>query len=140
MVTGFGFTFSVDLSGLATFEAGHRKKQVKQLKKIGAFLRRTAMFSMRRRKAASKPGTPPSVHEGGLKRLQRFIVDDRSMSVDSGPILYKKGIARILEHGGQTLITVGQNKGTMQTVEPRPTMQLAQRNNLPQIAKIIGET
>jgi hypothetical protein len=140
MVTGFGFTFSVDLSGLSKFEEGHRKKQVQQLKKIGAFLRRTAMFSMRRRKTASKPGTPPSVHEGGLKRLQRFVVDERSMSVDNGPILYKRGIARILEHGGKTEITVGKNKGQMMTVEPRPTMKLAQQNNLPKIAKIIGET
>lgn len=139
MTTGFGFTFSIDVSGLARFEEAHRKKQVKQLKKIGAFVRRTAMFSMRRRKAASKPGTPPSVHEGSLKRLMRFVVEDRSMSVDVGPIAFKKGIAHILEHGGQTLITVGKNKGTMQTVEPRPTMQLAQQANLPQIAKIIGE-
>lgn len=94
---------------------------------------------MRKRKAASAPGTPPSVHEGGLKRLQRFVVDERELSLYSGPILYKRGIASILEHGGETTITVGKNKGQTMTVEPRPTMRLAQQKNLPQIAKIIGE-
>lgn len=93
------FEVFVDLGGFAQVEVETRKRQVRQLKKIGAFLRRTIMFSMRRRKGSSKPGSPPSVHEGGLKRLQRFIVDEHAMSVDNGPILYRSGIASVHEHG-----------------------------------------
>ena len=132
------FDLQLDFSGLQKLEESQLKEQIRKLNRIGAFLRRTAMWSMRKRKAASAPGTPPSVHEGGLKRLQRFVVDERELSLYSGPILYKRGIASILEHGGETTITVGKNKGQTMTVEPRPTMRLAQQKNLPQIAKIIG--
>jgi hypothetical protein len=133
------FAIRVDLSGFNKLEEQLRKEQVRKLKKVGAFLRRTAMWSMRRRKGPSKPGTPPSVHEGGLKRLQRYVVDEQELSLYNGPILYKRGIAQVLEHGGTTTITAGQNKGQQMRVEPRPTMRLAQQTNLPAIAKIIGE-
>jgi hypothetical protein len=129
----------MDLSRLNSFEKLHRKTQVKKLRKIGAYLRRTIMFSMRRRKGPSAPGSPPSVHEGGIKRLQRFIVNEDEMSVDNGPILYKKGIARVHEHGGVTTITVGKHKGQRVTLPARPTAEPAQRSNFHQIRQIVGE-
>jgi hypothetical protein len=43
----------------------------KGLSKLGAFIRRTAQFSMKSRKGASLPGTPPHAH--GNKYLKKYI-------------------------------------------------------------------
>lgn len=134
-----GLDIKLDLSGFADLEKQLRKDQVRKLRKIGAFLRRTIMFSMRKRKGPSTAPNPPHSHEGGLKRLQRFIVDEQEMSVVNGPVLYAKGIAQVHEHGGTTVITVGKNKGQRVTLPARPTAAPAQRANLPKIRQIVGE-
>ncbi|HOM77081.1 MAG TPA: hypothetical protein PLE88_11240, partial [Anaerohalosphaeraceae bacterium] len=44
------------------------KSTRKVLSRFGAFVRRTAKQSIRKRKKSSTPGTPPSSHTGLLKR------------------------------------------------------------------------
>lgn len=71
------------------------------LSKIGAFIRTTAQRSMRRRKSASKPGSPPSAHKGLLKKFLYFGYDPSSDSVVVGPVRLGKGEAPPLnEYGG----------------------------------------
>lgn len=55
------------------------------LSKAGAFIRRRAKSSIRKRKAASSPGSPPSSHTGILKKFIYFGYDPASDSVVVGP-------------------------------------------------------
>jgi len=92
---------------------------VKALARFGAIVRRTAQTSMRYRKGASSPGSPPSAHKSkrlaGLKKLGRakhngallreflFSVRDPSGSTVVGPMGFKgKGqpVPSLMEHGG----------------------------------------
>jgi hypothetical protein len=78
-------------------------KGVKQaLSKFGAFVRRRAQTSIRKRKGVSAPGSPPSSHVGTLKKLIFFSYDPGRKSVVIGPVL-KSGSSdapKLLEHGG----------------------------------------
>jgi len=60
------------------------RAQRKPLYHIGGFLRRTIRRSMRKRKKASAPGTPPSVHSGELKNSILYSVTSNP-SVVIGP-------------------------------------------------------
>src|SRR5689334_17981890 len=79
-------------------------KDRKALSRIGAFIRQRARSSMRRRKAVSQRGQPPSAHEGSLKEKLYFSFDPAKRSVVVGPVKYKKGIANVLEEGGESRI------------------------------------
>ena len=57
----------------------------KVLSRFGAFVRTTARHSIRKRKAVSQPGHPPSSHVGTLKRLIFFGYDPAKKSVVIGP-------------------------------------------------------
>lgn len=71
------------------------------LSKMGAFIRRRAKSSIRKRKRVGTPGQPPSSHEGSLKRLIFFAYDADRQSVVIGPVAFRKGEApKLLEHGG----------------------------------------
>lgn len=71
------------------------------LSKFGAFVRTTAKQSIRKRKAISRPGNPPSSHVGTLKRLIFFGYDPSQRSVVIGPAPFGKGKApALLEYGG----------------------------------------
>jgi hypothetical protein len=61
---------------------------LKALSRFGAFVRRRAQTSMRRRKSPSAPGSPPSVHSGELKRLLFFAWDSSTKSVVVGPAAF----------------------------------------------------
>lgn len=75
------------------------------LSQYGAFTRRTARRSLRKRKGASAPGNPPHTHEGSLKRLIFFSYDARRRSVVIGPVPFGDGRApSLLEHGGTTTL------------------------------------
>ena len=83
----------------------------KNLSKIGAFIRKGARSSLRRRKKVSAPGQPPSVHTtdsvATLKNIQ-FHYDPQRHSVVVGPIgLNQRGgaVPGILEHGGEAHLT-----------------------------------
>jgi hypothetical protein len=74
----------------------------KVLSKFGAFVRQTAKTSIRKRKAVSEPGQPPSSHTGLLKRNIFFVFSPETRSVVIGPILLNQrtDAPRLLEHGG----------------------------------------
>ena len=59
------------------------------LSKAGAFVRRRARNSIRKRKAVSNPGGPPTDRGGALKRLLFFVFDPTSRSVVVGPVLFE---------------------------------------------------
>lgn len=70
------------------------------MSKAGAYVRTAARSSMRRRKKASAPGQPPSVHKGQLKNLLFFSYDQRTKSVVIGPVKFARGEAPNLEEFG----------------------------------------
>ena len=75
----------------------------KVLSKFGAFVRRTARSSIRKRKGASKPGQPPSSHTGLLKKFIWFGYEPKKRSVVIGPARLasrNSGAPEILEYGG----------------------------------------
>ena len=78
------------------------------LSKFGAYVRRTARSSIRKRKKTSTPGSPPSSHTGLLKRFIFFGYDPRKRSVVIGPVrLTQNGRGKapsLLEYGGTTTL------------------------------------
>ena len=85
-----------------TSRVDKRKRQV--LSKFGAYVRRTSRRSIRKRKKASRPGSPPSSHIGLLKKFIYFGYDPNRDSVVIGPVrLTHKGRGQApanLEYGG----------------------------------------
>ena len=80
------------------------------LSRFGAYVRTTARHSIRKRKAASRPGRPPSSHTGLLRRFIYFGYDRGRKSVVIGPqrLNQKVGDApAALEHGGVSTIVEG---------------------------------
>ena len=105
----------------------------KVLSKFGAFVRRTAKGSIRNRKAAAPPGSPPSSHTGLLKKFIFFGYDPQRESVVIGPTrLDRRGQGEapsLLEHGGQTTL-VRRANGNGRRTGPGPTWdRLSRRNN-----------
>ena len=84
------------------------KSTRKVLSKFGAFVRRTAKQSIRKRKASSAPGQPPSSHTGLLKRFIFFGYDPQNESVVIGPARLSQNnrgeAPSILEYGGRTTV------------------------------------
>lgn len=73
------------------------------LSRFGAFVRRSARSSIRKRKGASKPGQPPSSHTGLLKKFIWFGYEPKMRSVVIGPAkLTSKNTdaPETLEYGG----------------------------------------
>ncbi|MBN2559916.1 MAG: hypothetical protein JXQ75_03175 [Phycisphaerae bacterium] len=112
------------------FDTQHVRSRVdagtrKVLSKFGAFVRRTARRSIRKRKRPSAPGAPPSSHTGLLKRFIFFGYDANAKSVVIGPQRLSqngRGAApSLLEYGGTTAIET--RKGRQRTrIEARPFM------------------
>jgi len=76
------------------------KTEHRVLSRFGAIVRRRARSSIRKRKANSKPGEPPSSHTGFLKQGIMFGFDTARRSVVVGPRRFRGGIADVLEYGG----------------------------------------
>ena len=93
----------------------------KVFSRFGAFVRRTARGSIRKRKRTSAPGQPPSSHTGFLKRFIFFSFDPNRKSVVIGPMRLtenNRGDApSALEYGGKVMLDKKQV-----TVRPRPYM------------------
>lgn len=106
------------------------------LSRFGAFVRRTAKSSIRKRKKPASPGSPPSSHTGLLKKFIFFGYDPGHKSVVIGPArLSSKGrgsAPSILEYGGSTTL---QRHGRRQRVSyrPRPFMGPALEKEQPQL-------
>ena len=92
------------------------KAERKSLSKIGAFIRRRARSSLRRRKRTSSPGEPPSVHsKDGRATLKNilFAFNPATRSVVIGPVglnqvnntdAGRQTIPQIMEFGGTVAI------------------------------------
>lgn len=108
----------------------------KVLSKFGAFVRRSAKSSIRKRKKPAPPGQPPSSHTGLLKKFIFFGYDPERQSVVIGPTrLNQKGKGEappLLEYGGKTtLVRRGKKKRT--TYKARPYMGPAFEKEEPQL-------
>jgi hypothetical protein len=102
------------------------------LSKFGAFVRQRARTSIRKRKGISKPGSPPSSHEGSLRKLILFAYDPAQKSVVIGPTLYKRGEApALLEYGGVVTRKGGDGRTRQLYYRPRPYMNPAFKAELP---------
>ena len=96
----------------------------KVLSKFGAFVRTGARHSIRKRKAVSQPGQPPSSHVGLLRRLIYFGYDANRRSVVIGPTPLR-GTAEappLLEYGGRTRLKSRKGKVVSATYRARPFM------------------
>ena len=93
------------------------------LSKFGAFVRTTAKHSIRKRKAISQPGQPPSSHVGTLRDLIYFGYDTTSRSVVIGPTPFRSTVEAppLLEYGG-TARLVRKGKSVVATYKPRAFM------------------
>ncbi len=117
------------------------------LSKFGAFVRRTAKGSIRKRKKASVPGQPPSSHTGLLKKFIWFGYEPNEHSVVIGPAkLTSKNTdaPENLEHGGTVILTetkwIGRGKKKRQKrnvhIAARPFMGPAMDKELPKLPSL----
>ena len=97
----------------------------KVFSKFGAFVRRSARSSIRKRKRPAPPGSPPSSHTGLLKKFIFFGYEPSQRSVVIGPArLSQRGRGEapsLLEHGGQTTLK-RRGKRERATYRARPFM------------------
>jgi hypothetical protein len=94
--------------------------------RMGGFIRLTARRSIRRRKAASRPGTPPTDRTGKLKRGIYFGFNPARRSVVIGPTRSGGTVhggrgPRALEEGGR----LRDRDGRLRRYVPRPFMKPA---------------
>lgn len=86
-----------------------RTGEIRALTKESAETRKKARSSIRKRKKASAPGTPPSSHIGRLKNLIFFAIEQKKqISSVIGPALWgnprsSMPVPHILEYGGETI-------------------------------------
>lgn len=110
------------------------------LSKAGAFVRRTARQSIRKRKRSAEPGNPPSSHAGTLKDLIFFGYDHRSESVVIGPTTNRASTsgpsgASLLEFGGTV-----RRKGKTYRYRRFPYMQPALENEAPKFPNLFRDS
>jgi len=112
------------------------KANRRNLSKAGAFIRRSAKSSIRKRKRISRPGEPPSSHEGSLRRLIYFGYEPNRETVVIGPVRFGAGKApALLERGGRTRLKRG-NKVRIARYRPRPFMGPALQREAPKLAPL----
>lgn len=85
------------------------RAELKALSKFGAFVRRRARSSIRKRKRSAEPGFPPSSHLGLLRDFIFFFVEKEDKNVIIGPILLNKQnqtptVPESLEYGGDAVV------------------------------------
>ena len=110
------------------------------LSKFGAFVRKRAKTSIRKRKRVSAPGQPPSSHTGLLKRHIYFLFSPERRSVVIGPTLLESkqtDAPYLLEHG-DTVTRKRRGKRVRMKYRPRPFMEPAfekEQSQLPDLWK-----
>ncbi|HOD83934.1 MAG TPA: hypothetical protein PKG77_21130 [Phycisphaerae bacterium] len=106
------------------------------LSKFGAFVRRTARGSIRKRKKPSPPGTPPNSHVGLLKKFIFFGYEPAKRSVVIGPVrLSQKGrgeAPHLLEYGGTGTVE-RKGKRRRAKIRARPFMAPAAEKEQPKL-------
>lgn len=111
------------------------------LSRFGAFTRRSARQSLRRRRRASRPGEAPTNRKGQLKRFLFFGYEPTSESVVIGPAKLSRSsfsIPEILEHGGTAVVANRKRRRVRARYAARPFMQPAfekEQQKLPQLWK-----
>ena len=107
------------------------------LSKFGAYVRRSARSSIRKRKKVSEPGKPPSSHTGLLRKFIFFGYDraDQTVVIGPVPLRAKAEAPELLEHGGRVHRKVGKRRRRVRTMtyRPRPYMQPAFEINKPKL-------
>jgi len=112
----------------------------RNLSKAGAFVRTAARSSVRKRKANSVPGQPPSSHTGLLKRFIFFGYDADRKTVVVGPMRLNQKIGaalEALEHGGQAVVVTGRRRRRKRRrirIAARPFMGPALKKEAPKFA------
>jgi len=110
------------------------------LSRFGAFVRRGAKSSIRKRKRPSAPGEPPSSHTGLLRRFIFFGYDRSRRSVVIGPQRLNQKIgdaSHALEHGGTSTVVEGlrrHRKKRHVKIKARPYMGPAFEQEKPKLA------
>ena len=120
------------------------RANAKNLSKAGAYVRRAARSSLRRRKQVSAPGSPPSVHTdhpfATLKNIW-FGLDRRRATAVVGPVRLngstmfgssRSTVPELHEFGGSAEI-VKRKKRKRVVYVPRPFMGPALRKELPKL-------
>ena len=107
----------------------------KVLSKFGAFVRTTAKHSIRKRKAVSQPGQPPSSHVGLLKRLIFFGYDvsRRSVVIGPTPLRGEAQAPPLLEYGGRARRKDRRGRPVAANYRPRPYMGPALEKERPKL-------
>jgi hypothetical protein len=119
--------------------AATTKAERRVLSRFGAYVRRSARSSIRKRKGTSAPGQPPSSHTGLLKRFIFFAYEPRRRSVVIGParLNQKTGEALpALEHGGPVRIVSRRKVARRRRIiriRPRPFMGPAFEREKPKL-------
>lgn len=114
------------------------------LSRFGAFVRRTAKASIRKRKAISEPGNPPSSHVGLLRQFIYFGYDPAQRSVVIGPTRLnakEESTPEHLEYGGTFVLcrdrVIGMKTivkaGTTLNYRARPFIRPAKEKELPKL-------
>ena len=107
------------------------------LSKFGAYVRRSARSSIRKRKKVSEPGKPPSSHTGLLRKFIFFGYDraDQTVVIGPVPLRAKAEAPELLEHGGRARRKVGKRRRRVRTMtyRPRPYMGPAFEINKPKL-------
>lgn len=108
------------------------RAEKKVLGRFGAFVRRDARSSIRKRKAVSKPGKPPTDRTGLLKKFIFFVYDKTIGSVVIGPARLNttknKKAPELLEVGGTSKLMF-HGKKTPADYKARPYMGPAFESN-----------
>ncbi len=110
------------------------------LSKFGAFVRRGAKSSIRKRKRASSAGEPPSSHSGLLKKFIFFGYERDRRSVVIGPARLNQKIGdapHALEHGGVSTVVEGlrgRRRKRRVRIKARPFMGPAFEKEKPKLA------
>lgn len=110
----------------------------KVLSRFGAFVRTGARHSIRKRKAVSDPGSPPSSHVGLLKKLIYFGYDPGRKSVVIGPTPLNRTAEAppLLEYGGRARRRGRKGKLVSATYRPRPFMGPAFEREKPKLPEM----
>lgn len=108
------------------------------LSRFGAFVRTSARHSIRKRKAVSEPGQPPSSHVGLLRKLIYFGYDAarRSVVIGPTPLHGTAEVPPLLEYGGKARRPDRRGGRVTAVYRPRPFMGPAferERAKLPAI-------
>lgn len=110
------------------------KATIRAMSKFGAFVRKRARSSIRRRRKISEPGQPPSAHSGEIKLIY-FVYDPGTKSVVVGPLLFKRGEAPpLLEFGGERQKRLKSGEVKVLHYRPRPFMGPALEAEQPKFA------